>query len=178
MRVIREFIPQGLQFISVTVTGHQLTENHGRIFAGDLHTWRFACRYNRVTGTLGLSRPRCGNPKSGQISDQISVEVDLNLAFWTSVVVLRLYSATSRRRAAFQRWTYGHVWEIGIIPQALPSQGHQMDLSLLLAIGNCVSVFDNMQNLEIHPSHPPYWTHTESLSAKISCIVGATKTRN
>ena len=87
-------------------------------------------------------------PKNlGKFHDQISVEVDLNLAFWTSVVVLRLYSATSRHPAACQLWTYGHVWEIGIIPQALPSQGHQMDLSLLLAIGSCVSVFDNMQNL-------------------------------
>ena len=75
-----------------------------------------------------------GTQNLGKFHDQISVEVDLNLAFWTSVVVLRLYSATSRHRAAFQRWTYGHVWEIGIIPQALPSQGHQMDLSLLLAI--------------------------------------------
>ena len=43
-------------------------------------------------------------PKNlGKFHDQISVEVDLNLAFWTSVVVLRLYSPTSRHPAAFQR---------------------------------------------------------------------------
>ena len=75
------------------MTGHALTENHGRIFAGDLHTWRFACRYNRVTGTVPA---KVGTQNLGKFHDQISVEVDLNLAFWTSVVVLRLYSATSR----------------------------------------------------------------------------------
>lgn len=62
-----------------------------------------------------------------------------------------------------------NVWEMGIIPQALPSQGHQMDLGSQLAIFQLCLLFLITCRIWDTPKSPSLLNlYTESLSAKTS----------